>query len=154
MNPGTCRFVSRSAKRFSDDPACSNDAQNSAEATNRTRIALACYRRFNNPYLGADSFVISRRIIEFVTVSNRNGASAAWIAVVLELCMMTSMRCPTCAALNRDHGRECEVEARAVLDQQQAGADTQPREAALRSRKRQMAILSTLHHHRVEDHAA
>ena len=32
-------WCARSANRLSDEPACSNDAQNSAEATNSTRIA-------------------------------------------------------------------------------------------------------------------
>src|SRR5947209_7355344 len=42
--PNTCRLVFRSAKRFSDDPACSYAPQNTADAINKTKTAAARLR--------------------------------------------------------------------------------------------------------------
>src|SRR5437879_812328 len=42
--PRMLQLVNRSANRFSEEPACSNAAQNSADATNSTRIAAHRFR--------------------------------------------------------------------------------------------------------------
>ena len=74
------------------------------------------------------------------------------------------MKCPICASLNREHHRECEIEASASLRQRSLTAwlapvpssrtDQDYAEIVLASRKRQMAIASSLERHQSTDHAA
>src|SRR5437763_782367 len=49
--PMTKRLVWRSAKRCRDDPACANDAQKRADATNRTRTAAERFRSSSDQLL-------------------------------------------------------------------------------------------------------
>lgn len=70
------------------------------------------------------------------------------------------MRCPKCQALSRQHSQECEIEARAILEQQLMSkrgpipAEPPTEQEIVKSRKRQMEISSMLHVHRTRDHAA
>lgn len=73
----------------------------------------------------------------------------------------TSMACPVCAALNREHNHECEAEASATLKQRaeflgphrgDASAQDRLNQEVLRSRKRQAHIAFELHQHRTEQH--
>ena len=74
------------------------------------------------------------------------------------------MECPVCIALNREHGRECEIEATAILKErtgwvstyrsESSGPDVGINEVVLTSRKRQMQIASELERHRAADHVA
>jgi hypothetical protein len=75
-----------------------------------------------------------------------------------------TMECPVCIALNREHGRECEIEATAILKErsgwistyrsESSGPDVSIHEVVLTSRKRQMQIASELERHRAADHVA
>ena len=74
------------------------------------------------------------------------------------------MECPVCVALNREHGRECEIEATAILKErsgqvsayrpESSGPGESIQEVVLTSRKRQMQIASELERHRAVDHVA
>jgi len=74
------------------------------------------------------------------------------------------MLCPVCAALNREHTRECEVEAKAILqqrsrwltapDENTSASDEKCHEVVLTSRKRQIQITSKLDMHKAKGHAA
>jgi hypothetical protein len=74
------------------------------------------------------------------------------------------MKCPICESLNREHSRECEIEAAAVIRQgselvrtsraDSSGTDQNLVEAALASRKRQLKITSRLQQHKAAAHAA
>jgi hypothetical protein len=74
------------------------------------------------------------------------------------------MECPVCAALNREHTRECEVEAKAILQQRSrwltasdgntSASDQECHEVVLMSRKRQVQINSRIDLHKARGHAA
>ena len=74
------------------------------------------------------------------------------------------MICPMCASLNREHSRQCEIEAATILRQRDesvrvsngrtSGNDPGDTELLLASRKRQMQIASELERHRAADHVA
>jgi hypothetical protein len=74
------------------------------------------------------------------------------------------MRCSMCATLNREHSRQCEIEAATILKQREefvrltrgSGSrdDARRAEVLLASRKRQMQIASELARHRAMDHVA
>jgi hypothetical protein len=74
------------------------------------------------------------------------------------------MKCPVCIALNREHGRECEIEATAILKErsgsvnacraESSGPGESIHETVLTSRKRQMQIASELERHRSAHHVA
>lgn len=74
------------------------------------------------------------------------------------------MTCPICESLNREHSRECEIEAAAVLRQRSelvrnsqagcSGTDQNYVEVVLASRKRQLQITSQLQQHKEAAHAA
>ena len=74
------------------------------------------------------------------------------------------MKCPICASLNSEHNRECEIEASASLRQRSSAVCVAPipsswsdedyADIVLASRKRQMAIASSLRRHQSTDHAA
>ena len=74
------------------------------------------------------------------------------------------MKCPTCASLNREHSRQCEIEAATTLRQRDesvrasagssSGTAPSDTEVLIASRKRQMQIASELERHRAADHAA
>ncbi len=74
------------------------------------------------------------------------------------------MTCPICESLNREHSRECEVEATAVIRQRSElfrksrahgwGTDQSHVEVVLASRKRQLRITSQLQRHKATAHAA
>ena len=76
----------------------------------------------------------------------------------------TPMACPICESLNREHSRECEIEATAVLRQRSelvrnsqadcSGTDQNYVEVVLASRKRQLQIASQLQRHKAAEHAA
>jgi len=67
------------------------------------------------------------------------------------------MRCPICAALNREHSQECEAEANATIQRRSERADTSTQaqldQTVLSSRKRQAHIAFELHQHRVREHS-
>jgi hypothetical protein len=75
-----------------------------------------------------------------------------------------TMKCQMCASLNREHSRQCEIEAAAILRQRDesvrmakgrsSGHDPNDAELVLASRKRQMQIASELERHRAADHVA
>ena len=71
------------------------------------------------------------------------------------------MQCPICAALNREHGHECEVEARATIQQRAELAawhtgdiskQDQLDQEILSSRKRQAHIAFELYEHQTAKH--
>jgi hypothetical protein len=66
------------------------------------------------------------------------------------------MKCPICAALNREHGHECEAEASATIKRRTVHADSSTQaqldRTVLSSRKRQAHIAFELHQHQVRDH--
>lgn len=72
------------------------------------------------------------------------------------------MQCPICAALHRDHSRECEVEAKEILQQRSqmlsSGSGTavsqDSENVVLSSRKRQIQITSKIAMHKAKGHAA
>ena len=74
------------------------------------------------------------------------------------------MQCPVCAALHREHNHECEVEAKAILNQRSrlisySGSDSSTRDqecqdVVLTSRKRQVQISSKIEMHKAKGHAA
>ena len=74
------------------------------------------------------------------------------------------MKCPMCVSLNREHSRQCEIEAATTLRQRDesvrvsngraSGNDPSDTELLLASRKRQMQIASELERHRAADHVA
>jgi hypothetical protein len=74
------------------------------------------------------------------------------------------MTCPVCESLNREHSRECEIEAAAVIRQRfelfrkfrgdGSGTDQNHVEVVLASRKRQLQITSQLQRHKAAAHAA
>ena len=72
------------------------------------------------------------------------------------------MQCPVCAALHRDHTRECEVEAKEILQQRSQLLSAGPGSAVsqdsenvvLSSRKRQIQITSKIAMHKAQGHAA
>jgi hypothetical protein len=75
-----------------------------------------------------------------------------------------TMECPVCATLNREHSRECEIEATAMLQErsrwvgtcrpESSGPDENISNVILTSRKRQMRIALRLHEHKAVAHAA
>ena len=74
------------------------------------------------------------------------------------------MKCPMCASLNRQHSRQCEIEAATTLRQRDESVrmskgrssrnDLSDTELLLASRKRQMQIAAELQRHRAVDHVA
>jgi hypothetical protein len=74
------------------------------------------------------------------------------------------MKCQICASVNREHSRQCEIEATTILRQRDesvrmskgrtSGNDASDTEVLLASRKRQMQIASELERHRAADHVA
>ena len=72
------------------------------------------------------------------------------------------MQCPICAALHRDHTRECEVEAKETLQQRSQLLSSGPgsvvsqdsENVVLSSRKRQIQITSKIALHKAKGHAA
>lgn len=71
------------------------------------------------------------------------------------------MECPLCAALNREHGHECETEANATLKRRAELLSGNPADIAmqdqldqevLQSRKRQAHIAFDLHRHQTSQH--
>ena len=74
------------------------------------------------------------------------------------------MKCQMCASLNREHSRQCEIEAATILRQRDelvrasngrtSGNDPNDTELLLAIRKRQMQIASELERHRAADHVA
>ena len=75
-----------------------------------------------------------------------------------------TMKCPMCASLNREHSRQCEIEAATILRQRDESVrmpkgrtsanDPSDTEVLLASRKRQMQIASELERHRAANHVA
>ena len=75
-----------------------------------------------------------------------------------------TMECPVCVALNREHSRECEVEATAILKERSGwvgtyrpafpGSYESINDAVLTSRKRQMRITLRLNQHKAAAHSA
>ena len=75
------------------------------------------------------------------------------------------MLCPICEDLHREHSRECELEAKAIIQQHKpltsdgaaAHKPAPPRdldEVIVKSRKRQMELAQELDRHRANSHAA
>jgi len=64
------------------------------------------------------------------------------------------MPCPVCKALHLDHTLECEIEAKAILDQGKKSPDGHNQQTVIDSRKRQVEITSKLRRHKQQDHAA
>ena len=74
------------------------------------------------------------------------------------------MLCPLCEDLHSKHSHECELEAKAILEQQKPLTAGGPIRAAapsrelddmiVRSRKRQMELAKELDQHREHSHAA
>jgi hypothetical protein len=74
------------------------------------------------------------------------------------------MLCPICEDLHRKHSHECELEAKAILEQHKpltgvgyVRAISQDRgldDTIVRSRKRQMELANELDKHREHSHAA
>jgi hypothetical protein len=74
------------------------------------------------------------------------------------------MQCPVCAALHREHNQECEVEAKATLQQRSrllsnsdadsSARDQECQDVVLRSRKKQVQISSKMEKHKAKGHAA
>jgi hypothetical protein len=64
------------------------------------------------------------------------------------------MPCPVCKALHRDHTRECEIEAKAILDQRKKAPDLRSQQTVSESRKRQVEITFKLRLHKQQEHAA
>ncbi len=64
------------------------------------------------------------------------------------------MPCSVCKALHRDHTRECEIEAKAILHQREKAPDRQSQQTVSDSRKRQVEITSRILRHKQQDHAA
>ena len=74
------------------------------------------------------------------------------------------MLCPICEDLHREHTRECELEAKAILEQHKPLTGQGPKRAPapgrelddmiVRSRKRQMELANELDKHREHSHAA
>jgi hypothetical protein len=74
------------------------------------------------------------------------------------------MKSPICESLNREHSRECEIEAAARLRQGSelvsksqadcSATDQNHVEVVLASRKRQLRITSQLQQHKAAAHAA
>jgi hypothetical protein len=74
------------------------------------------------------------------------------------------MRCPICEDLHRDHSRECQLEAKAVLQQRSRllswlrletrAEERETEEIVLNSRKRQIKISARIDLHKASHHAA
>jgi len=75
-------------------------------------------------------------------------------AVGLDQLSWMPMPCPVCKALRREHTQECEVEAKAILEQSSQTSGDATKETVIRSRKRQVEITSKIQRHMHEVHAA
>jgi len=73
------------------------------------------------------------------------------------------MLCPTCETLQRDHSRECELEAKAILRQHKPFSEDSEADVMrpgnlvdviIESRKRQLELTSEINEHRASAHAA
>ena len=74
------------------------------------------------------------------------------------------MLCPTCETLQRDHSRECELEAKTILQQHKPlfndgsaiddAIRQDPIDVIIESRKRQLELTTEMNEHRARAHAA